>query len=174
MALKLAFLGLKEDDDTRFKLKSAAAHDLLWLWAVQGNEKEALAFIDKQELSDGVAEFKDRQAQEWLRQGAVDKAVAYYEGLMAANPEDVRIPDYHLRLAHAYLAKANIPAMQAQTQALVKLTSDPQNPWYEEHKDEQELIVRAKKMVDNSYRWPRVSSCSRQRGRRKTRRRKTC
>jgi tetratricopeptide (TPR) repeat protein len=145
-AFKLAMLGVKEDEETRFQLRAETARDLAWLWATTGNEAEALAFFEKQGLKELPAIFRERQADEWLRQGKIAKALAYYTARMAADPEAENIPDLHLKLAHAYIAAGDVAGVKRQTEELAKLTSDPENPWLDEHDDDEALLARAKKM----------------------------
>jgi tetratricopeptide (TPR) repeat protein len=148
-ALKLAFLGVKEDDETRFKLKSEAAKDLAWLWAYTENETQAAAFFEKQGITKKMLPiFKDKQAEEWLRQGKLDKAVPYYQAKMTADPENPQIPDIHLRLAHAYIVAGDVKSMRQELEVLNKLTSDKEDPWFDEHEDDVELISRVKKMQE--------------------------
>lgn len=146
-ALKLAFLAVKKDQDTRFKLRAEAANDLAWLWAVTDNDKEAATFFEKHDLKKMIAVFKDKQADEWLRRGQPDKAAAYFQTKMTADPEDPKRPDQYLKLAYAYVVAGNVAALKQTTDALSKITTDKEDPWFDEHEDDKALMSRAKRML---------------------------
>lgn len=146
-ALKLAFLGHAKDGETRFQLRRSAAADLAWLWAVTDvAEKEPLEFFEKHDMQPMIASFKSRQADEWLRRGQIDKAAAYYHAKMATDPEDAMRPDNYLKLAYAYVVAGNVAGLKQETDALAKITSDKEDPWFDEHEDNEILMGRAKKM----------------------------
>lgn len=146
--LQLVVKTVKKDEETRFRIRREAINDLTWLWAELDDEKSATTFYEANDLKDSLPAFKKKQAEEWLRQGKLDKAVPYYQNIITLDPEIVTRPDIHLKLAHAFIAAGDVPAMQKEIESLVKITSDEKNEWFDEHEDSRELIDRAKKMVE--------------------------
>lgn len=145
-ALQIVVKSVKKDEETRFRIRREAIKDLTWLWAELDDEKSATTFYETSELKDALPAFKERQAEEWLRQGKLDKAVPYYQNIITLDPEIVTRPDIHLKLAHAYIAAGDVSGMQREIATLVKITSDEKDDWFDEHSDSQELIERARKM----------------------------
>lgn len=147
-AFKLTFIGSPKGDAKRFNLRAETARDLEWLWATNDNEKEALAFFDKHGDAKMVAAFRMRQAEEWLRKGQTEKAATFYHAQMVADPENALRPDMYLRLANAYILMGNVAALKKEVDALAKITVDKDDPWFDEHEDDVEIMARAKKMVE--------------------------
>lgn len=145
-ALQLTLKIVKEDGDTRFQLKKAALSDLTWMWAWLGNEAAALAFYEKEGHKDEIARFRRKQADEWLKQGNITPAAAFYKEQIAKDPEMRNRPDVHLKLAHAYIAAGDAPGMRNEIDALIKITTDKDDDWFDEHEDDKPLMARAVKM----------------------------
>lgn len=147
-ALKLAFLGLKADEPTRFRIRREAALKLADLWAAEGNEKEATEFATAHELPGFLDDYRVRVAEEWQRQGKYDKVIAYAREQIAKKPLDAEVPNLRLRIAHAHVATGNVNGMQEEIAALHKIGTDPADPWFEEHGEDEAALGRIKKMVN--------------------------
>ena len=119
---------------------------MTWLWASLDDEAAATAFYEKIGMKKKIVKFKDLQAREWIIKGKLEKAVPYYEAKFKEDPELVERPDIYLRLAHAYIAAGNVAAMQKEVDAIVKLTTEKKDEWYEEHEDNEAVMTRAMKM----------------------------
>jgi tetratricopeptide (TPR) repeat protein len=145
-AFQLTLKVVKEDGETRFRLKQAALDDLSWMWAWLGNESAAYAFFEKEGHKKAAPAFKSRLADEWLKQGNVAQAAAYFQEEIKKDPELKERPDFHLKLAHAYIAAGDAQGMKNEIDALIKITTDKDDEWYDEHEDDKELMTRATKM----------------------------
>jgi TolA-binding protein len=150
VAFKLTVALLEDDDedeDSRLQLRTEAARDLVWLWARAGVDKEPLAFLEKHDLEDLTPFYLEHLAREQIERRQLDKAAATYRALLAEEPEHPRAPDFSLRLARAHYLEGNLPAVKAELLALSAMSSNPENPWFDEYEDDTPRIERVKRMA---------------------------
>jgi tetratricopeptide (TPR) repeat protein len=150
-AFKLVVLATDDDDDfeeARFPLRREAAFDLAWIWAVTGNEKEPPVFFDEHDLDAYVDVFREKLADEALRKGDLEKGVPVLRALIAEDREHPRVADYRQRLCAAFAVAGNAPALSQETAALVRMTSDDWDPWFDEHEGDEVQLPRAKRMLE--------------------------
>jgi TolA-binding protein len=150
VAFKLTVALLEDDDedeDSRFELRTEAARDLVWLWARSGVAKEPLAFLEKHDLEDLTPFYLEQLAREQIERRQLDEAAATYRTLLAEEPEHPRAPDFSLRLARAHYLEGNVQSVKAQLAALRSMSSNPEDPWFDEHEDDTPRIERVKRMA---------------------------
>lgn len=150
VAFKLTVALLEDDDedeDSRLELRTEAARDLVWLWARSGVTKEPLAFLEKHDLEDLTPFYLEQLAREQIERRQLDEAAATYRALLAEEPEHPRAPDFSLRLARAHYLEGNVQAVKAQLAALRSMSSNPEDPWFEEYEDDTPRIERVRRMA---------------------------
>jgi tetratricopeptide (TPR) repeat protein len=135
-------------EDAAFHLREEAAHDLAWLWAVTDQEAHGSTFLAEHDLTGFVDVFREKLAIEALRKGDLEKGVPILRSLIAADREHPRAIDYRQRLCVAFAVAGNAPALSQETAAMVRMTSDDWDPWFDEHEGDEALMPRAKRMLE--------------------------
>lgn len=149
-AFKLVVVTLEDDDDDRdmrFVLREEAAKDLAWLWALGGNEKNPVAFLENNDLDDVVPYYTERMAEELLNKGQILKAQQIYAMILEDDPEHPRAPDFRLRLGRAHVVAGNPAGMQKELAALKSMLGNEEDEWFEEYEDDAQRLERVKRMI---------------------------
>lgn len=148
-ALITTFAAVADEDDaqSQLDLRMTIAQDLVWIWAVSGQEQQALAFLDKHDLPELQRVYLERLALEQISRHQVDLAKKTFTRILADDPEIPEAPDYHLHLARAYYLAGNTTAVQAEIDTLKRMTHDDDHPWYDEFEDDKPRIERIKQIL---------------------------
>jgi tetratricopeptide (TPR) repeat protein len=150
-AFKLVVLTLAgRESEGAFPVREESLAALAWLWAIRGDEAQAVAFFEAQKVPELKAVFFEKQADEAKVSKNTERAVELYGRLAGVDALSRRRVDWQLKIARAHLESGGVKLFRDDLKNFDAFLSDAADKtWLKAHKEETEVMERARLAREN-------------------------